>query len=195
MKYAEIINGAIAQIIETNAALPMHKQRATLLPIEDVTPTYDPATQGLGAETLAIEGNRVARTWSVVTLPPKEPTPEEKIAALRSELDSEKAKVAALETVLAGNADAAAPDARTDIKAIIAALTAKEIVTSAEIDAQRRSSYRDNGDGTISRLDKLGLPAATFTPGDRSAEAATYATWLSLGGKPLPFDPTAVGKV
>jgi len=119
---------------------------------------------------------------------PPEPvaTIDEKIAALEASLAAERAKVGQLENFLAGNGNAAAPDARTDIKAIIAALTAKEIITTAEIDAQRRSSYRDNGDGTISLLDKFGSPSVTFTPGDDVPEASVYATWLAMGGKPMP---------
>ena len=145
------------------------------------------------ASCVAQTGNGIAPP------PPPEPTPDEKIAAVRAELqaalDAEKAKVANLETFIAGNADPAAPDARTDIKAIINALKAENILTDEKIDAQRRSSYRDNGDGTISMLDKFGKPTVTFDPSKPSPDQAMYATWLSMGGKPLPPDATAMAEV
>jgi hypothetical protein len=128
----------------------------------------------------------VAQTGNGIEEPTFEPSADEKIAALEASLAAERAKVGQLENFLAGNGNAAAPDARTDIKAIIAALTAKEVITIAEIDAQRRSSYRDNGDGTISLLDKFGSPSVTFIPGDDVPEASVYATWLAMSGKPMP---------
>jgi len=80
MQYAEIEAGQITQLIETNAALPAHKLRANLLPVEDVTPDYDPATQVLGAESLTVEAERVVRTWAVDAAPPP-PVPESVSAA------------------------------------------------------------------------------------------------------------------
>lgn len=44
-------------------------------PVVDDTPTYDPASQRLGAPSYAIEADRVVRTWAVENIPPE--TPEE----------------------------------------------------------------------------------------------------------------------
>jgi hypothetical protein len=182
MQYAQITNGEIVRIDTFAAELPAHKLRPDLLPVVDVVPDFDPATQMLGAETLTIERNRVARTWEVVAQPP---APRD----IQAELE---AKVASLETFIAGNGDATAPDARTRLRAIEDALAANSILTKEAIDAHLKSTYRDNGDGTISRLDRLGIAVATFDPKGSGTEETLYATWLSMGGKPLPPDATAL---
>ena len=66
MKYAEIEAGAIARFIEPAAPLPAHKLHAALLPVVDVPPILDAATQTRGAEIFTIEAARVVRTWAVV---------------------------------------------------------------------------------------------------------------------------------
>jgi hypothetical protein len=48
------------------------------------------------------------------------------------------------------------------------------------------SWYADNGDGTVTLYPKSGEPAVTFSPDDDVPEASVYATWLAMGGKPLP---------
>lgn len=128
----------------------------------------------------------VAQTGNGIKPPPAhEPTTEEKLAAA-------EAKLSSIEAFLVGKDETTALDVRTDVRAIIAALKAENILTDEKIDAQRKATYRDNGDGTISRLDKYGAEVVTFDPKDTGIEQTMYATWLSMGGKPLPPDITAI---
>jgi hypothetical protein len=84
MMYAIITNGQIARIDQFNGPMPAHKLvgRTDLLPIEDVTPTYDAETQALGGETLVIEAGRVVRVREVVARPEPVATVEDKLALL-----------------------------------------------------------------------------------------------------------------
>ena len=98
--------------------------------------------------TVPVEDDPTSPEPAAAEPPTPEPTPDEKLAAVRAELqaalDAEKAKVTRLETIIAGNGDAAAPDARTRLRAIEDALKAKDIVTQAEIDALPKHAPQAN---------------------------------------------------
>lgn len=68
MQYAEIIDGRVAQIIETNTVMPAHKLRPDLLPVVDQTAAKDEG-QDFGATIYVIEADRVVRTQSVTVIP------------------------------------------------------------------------------------------------------------------------------
>jgi len=163
MIYAEIANGGILQLIHTNDVLPAHKLRPDLLPVVEIVPTFDPATERLGEITWTIEADRVVQSSTVIPYTP--PPPERN---LKAEIEFLTKQVAQLKT----------------------ALVIEAVITQEKLDAHTSSFYRDNGDGTISLIDKAGVIGTPFKPGDKSEADATYQLWLAGGGKPLGSDTT-----
>jgi len=66
----------------------------------------------------------------------------------------------------------------------VAKLEAAEIAIRA-VKEFSGSWYADNGDGTITFYPKTG-DKVVFDPKDDVPEASVYATWLAMGGKPMP---------